>query len=101
VNTFDLHAPASARPVQAGAHCREGLPGYLLVSLPVAMRRRYSQMFDVVIVMAAGMELVRRKAKAWFSENKGLSTELDIRRAVARGRQGSSRSFTRTARKWS
>ena len=62
----------------------------------MAVRCRYSQVFDVVIVLAAGMELVRRKAKAWFSENKGLSTELDIRRAVARGRQGSSRSFTRT-----
>ena len=35
---------------------------------------------------AGGLEPVRRKAKEWFFANRDLTDEVEIKRAIARGR---------------
>mmetsp|Transcript_2054 Transcript_2054/g.4843 ORF Transcript_2054/g.4843 Transcript_2054/m.4843 type:complete len:81 (+) Transcript_2054:195-437(+) len=50
------------------------------------VRDLYKRVITVGKDYPGGMELVRRKAKAWFRENTEISGELEIRRAVARGR---------------
>jgi hypothetical protein len=35
---------------------------------------------------AGGLDVVKRKAKEWFYKNRDLADEVEIKRAVARGR---------------
>jgi hypothetical protein len=94
-HTNSLNAFHGSRPVQARVDRRQGLPRWAhapdvrTISRPPARGGGTSAPPELMyprVCAAGGLEPVRRKAKEWFFANRDLTDEVEIKRAIARGR---------------